>query len=133
MTISRWFLGIVSILMLVGFVGCGGFVGDGGGSTGQVEQPDTGSCILDCTSGEHFSCSAPCSTNGTTLTCPDGTRSCPAQCVPTTCSDASAQCGTISDGCGGTLSCGTCPSGKQCRFNQCLAVCSSGRTDCCQD
>jgi hypothetical protein len=34
--------------------------------------------------------------------------------MPTTCAAASAQCGTLSDGCGGTLDCGSCPSGQPC-------------------
>src|SRR5207247_793303 len=33
-------------------------------------------------------------------------RSC---CVPTTCAAQGVSCGTISNGCGGTLDCGTCP------------------------
>lgn len=32
-------------------------------------------------------------------------------CVPTTCAAASATCGMVADGCGGTLDCGVCPSG----------------------
>lgn len=35
-------------------------------------------------------------------------------CTPTTCAALGATCGTPSDGCGGTLSCGTCPTGKIC-------------------
>jgi hypothetical protein len=30
-------------------------------------------------------------------------------CVPTSCASEGASCGTIADGCGGTLDCGTCP------------------------
>src|ERR1019366_1240412 len=32
-------------------------------------------------------------------------------CAPTTCAAQGRNCGTISDGCGGTLSCGTCATG----------------------
>jgi hypothetical protein len=35
-------------------------------------------------------------------------------CTPTTCAAHNATCGTIPDGCGGTLSCGTCPTGSTC-------------------
>lgn len=35
-------------------------------------------------------------------------------CVPTTCAIAGASCGVIGDGCGGTLSCGSCSSGRVC-------------------
>lgn len=37
-----------------------------------------------------------------------------AQCVPTTCSALSRTCGSASDGCGGTLSCGSCDVGYSC-------------------
>ncbi len=44
-------------------------------------------------------------------------------CTPTTC--GTAVCGSKSDGCGGTLSCGTCASGQTCNSsNQCVASCS---------
>ncbi|HSQ67924.1 MAG TPA: hypothetical protein VLM85_32160 [Polyangiaceae bacterium] len=35
-------------------------------------------------------------------------------CTPTTCAAQGKNCGTISDGCGGTLSCGTCTSPQTC-------------------
>jgi hypothetical protein len=35
-------------------------------------------------------------------------------CVPTTCVGLGFQCGQFSDGCGGTLSCGTCGTGQAC-------------------
>lgn len=35
-------------------------------------------------------------------------------CTPTTCAAAGAQCGTISDGCGGTLTCGDCTAPDVC-------------------
>lgn len=35
-------------------------------------------------------------------------------CVPITCDDVGAECGSIPDGCGGKLSCGTCSTGSQC-------------------
>ncbi len=46
-------------------------------------------------------------------------------CTPTTCSALGAQCGSASNGCGGTLSCGTCGSGLSCNAsNQCVASCT---------
>lgn len=48
-----------------------------------------------------------------------------AACVPTTCAAAGATCGSISDGCGGTLTCGTCGAGYTCGGTnscQCSAV-----------
>lgn len=42
-------------------------------------------------------------------------------CVPVTCSSLGKQCGSWSDGCGSTIYCGTCPSGKTCDTNgQCV-------------
>ncbi|RKG99036.1 hypothetical protein D7V97_32220 [Corallococcus sp. CA053C] len=35
-------------------------------------------------------------------------------CIPTSCTSQGAVCGTVSDGCGGTLACGTCGSGLIC-------------------
>jgi hypothetical protein len=35
-------------------------------------------------------------------------------CTPRTCAAAGVDCGPASDGCGGALSCGTCPSGQYC-------------------
>src|SRR5215467_4958002 len=39
-------------------------------------------------------------------------------CTPTSCATQSATCGTISDGCGGVLTCGTCPGGQTCSGNK---------------
>lgn len=35
-------------------------------------------------------------------------------CEPITCADAGANCGTIPDGCGGKIACGTCAAGEKC-------------------
>jgi hypothetical protein len=43
-------------------------------------------------------------------------------CSPLTCSGLSYTCGTASDGCGGTLSCGSCASGYTCSSGSCTAV-----------
>jgi hypothetical protein len=46
-----------------------------------------------------------------------------ADCQPiTTCYNALATCGIASDGCGGTLNCGTCPSGEVCTNNNCYSA-----------
>lgn len=47
-----------------------------------------------------------------------------APCVPQSCEDRSAECGTLSDGCGRTLNCGFCDSTSECQNNQCVC------TDC---
>jgi cellobiose epimerase len=46
-------------------------------------------------------------------------------CTPATCTSLGAACGTPSNGCGGTLSCGTCPTGQTCNASfQCVASCT---------
>lgn len=46
-------------------------------------------------------------------------------CTPTTCSALGATCGSPSDGCGGTLACGTCATGQTCNASfQCVATCT---------
>jgi hypothetical protein len=49
-------------------------------------------------------------------------------CQPFACSDLGAQCGTIGDGCGGTLDCGTCASGDSCSLNMCCPAGTSWST-----
>lgn len=52
----------------------------------------------------------------------------PPVCTPLLCSDVNAECGTISDGCGGTVNCGPCPDGEGCGAgglaNQCSGLCT---------
>ncbi|WP_257462748.1 Ig-like domain-containing protein [Archangium lipolyticum] len=44
-------------------------------------------------------------------------------CTPTTCAAQGKNCGTLSDGCGGTLNCGTCSSGQACSpLNVCVST-----------
>jgi hypothetical protein len=42
-------------------------------------------------------------------------------CVPTTCAAQGATCGSVPDGCYGTLQCGECGPGQVCSGNQCVA------------
>lgn len=44
-------------------------------------------------------------------------------CVPKDC--GSMICGTADDGCGGTISCGSCPSGYTCSADQTVCLCSN--------
>jgi hypothetical protein len=49
-----------------------------------------------------------------------GSTAAEVSCEPiTTCYNAGFTCGTGSNGCGGTLSCGNCPSGQVCNNNNC--------------
>ncbi len=51
-------------------------------------------------------------------------------CVPKTCADLGVECGLAGDGCGGILTCGTCPNGKQCGAigapSKCVAAVPTG-------
>jgi hypothetical protein len=47
-------------------------------------------------------------------------------CVPTTCAALGDNCGSVSDGCGGTLSCGTCTSPQTCGGGGTANVCGGG-------
>jgi len=44
-------------------------------------------------------------------------------CTPATCSGLGHQCGTWSDGCGGTLNCGTCAANQTCQSGHCVSAC----------
>ncbi|HEX3479764.1 MAG TPA: BACON domain-containing carbohydrate-binding protein [Kofleriaceae bacterium] len=44
-------------------------------------------------------------------------------CVPTTCAAQAKDCGTLSDGCGGTLTCGTCTGAETCGAGGIANVC----------
>jgi hypothetical protein len=47
-------------------------------------------------------------------------------CTPTTCAAQKATCGSISDGCGGTLTCGSCTSPQTCGGGGVANVCGGG-------
>jgi hypothetical protein len=51
-------------------------------------------------------------------------------CTPTTCAAASKNCGTIPDGCGGTLNCGICTFPNTCGGSGVPNVCSCTPTTC---
>jgi len=52
-------------------------------------------------------------------------------CTPTTCTAQGKNCGTISDGCGGTLNCGsTCPANQTCGGGGTANVCGCTPTTC---
>jgi hypothetical protein len=54
-------------------------------------------------------------------------------CTPKTCATLAAQCGTIGDGCGGTLDCGTCNFGDVCTNNSCVCAPYCGSRECGSD
>ena len=56
----------------------------------------------------------------------DGGKAGSGGCVPTSCSAESKNCGVISDGCGQTLDCGACSTGKTCGGGGIANVCGVG-------
>lgn len=74
---------------------------------------------VDCASGDRC-VNHNCRTPGTSSPGTD------AGCIPATCLSSSKNCGVIADGCGGTVSCGTCPSGEGCGAGGIANVCAAG-------
>ena len=84
---------------------------------------DADPCTEDVITGSADTCDLVCSTTPITA-CVDGDMCCPESCstdmdndcacVPTTCESAGNNCGTLDDGCGQILDCGTCPSQESC-------------------
>ncbi len=66
-----------------------------------------------------------CGGGGTSFQCGSGGGG---TCTPLTCAMLGSNCGTIGDGCGGTLSCGTCATGMSCGAGGVAGVC--GATTC---
>src|SRR5262249_4005759 len=52
--------------------------------------------------------------------CDETTPPPPPTCTPTTCGALGYTCGSWPDGCGGTITCGTCPAGKYCSAGACV-------------
>ena len=63
----------------------------------------------------------------TVVACSDdsGTKP-PTGCVPTTCQSAQKNCGSLPDGCGGVLTCGSCTGSQSCGAGGVANVCGSG-------
>ncbi|VVB82737.1 Uncharacterised protein [uncultured archaeon] len=51
-------------------------------------------------------------------------------CTPKTCLEIGKTCGSWSNGCSSNLDCGTCPSGQQCIYGQCINNCLASRATC---
>jgi hypothetical protein len=60
----------------------------------------------------------------------DATLAPPAACMPATCQSLGRNCGSVADGCGGTLPCGTCSGGLSCGGSGVPGVCGSPVASC---
>ena len=49
-------------------------------------------------------------------------------CTPMTLCPTGTQCGPISNGCGGTLNCGSCPAGMMCSAGKCASATCTPKT-----
>lgn len=92
---------------------------------------DGDACTIDGSSGSASLCNKVC-THQEITACQDGDGCCAAgctsandddcTCTPRSCADIGATCGDADDGCGGTLSCGTCSGARSCQNNTCVDV-----------
>ncbi len=114
----------------LGGASCGS-LGRGTGTLGcsdNCQQFDTTGCSSGCTPecggrecGPDPACGSSCGTCGADELCSsDGM----CVCQPTTCAEAGAQCGSIDDGCGGTLDCGGCDGATECGAGGTPNVCA---------
>jgi len=126
--------------------GCGGTLSCGSCVAGQtcssgvcVAAPPSGCSHSECTSGTKLtgSCSSCaqtvcatdsyCCNNSWDATCVNEAKSmcgslCSTACTPSTCASLGKNCGSVANGCGGTLSCGTCAAGQTCSNNTCVTA-----------
>ncbi len=128
-------LAALEALLLIAVTACGGaspspnIAADDEVKSDPVPSTDAGVAsplpiTLSSNSGSSCSADQPaagcaCEQVGKTMACDNGgVRTCvqsgesatwgPCNCTPTTCKALGADCGSVSDGCGGTLECGTC-------------------------
>lgn len=83
-----------------------------------------GGCIEDRPNvpeeGCRLGCGEPCPVlEGDTATCTEDGMCDVLSCTPATCETLGAMCGDQDDGCGGTVSCGTCEGGTECTDGMC--------------
>jgi hypothetical protein len=128
--------------------GCGGTLSCGTCPSNQVcgsnnvctTPPPVSSCThSECSSGTKLpsSCSACtqkvcssdpycCNFSWDSICANEGKSMCTAcgapSCAPTSCSALGKNCGSVGDGCGGTLSCGSCATGQACTNNVCTTT-----------
>jgi RHS repeat-associated protein len=115
---------------------CNGIDDDCNGISDEDYVPAPSSCgVGACTSQGTISCvggvvvdSCVPGTPGSTDGCGGGDEDCDGYvdedcCVPTTCAGQQANCGSVSDGCGGTLDCGTCSAPETCGGGGASNVC----------
>ncbi len=128
----RVLAGVGLFLLWVVSVGCSGPASQCTASTCGGCCDSAGICQLGSTAQACGTFGQACVACGLGLSCNAGFCSGGAgggggSCVPATCMSLGKNCGTLSDGCGGTLSCGTCEvSGESCGGAGTANVCGPG-------
>jgi hypothetical protein len=117
-----------------GFADCDSAPGNGC-ETSLAAVQSCGGCGVACaasTACTSYSCvNAACTATNAAVgtTCAGGTcnglGSCVAACSPRTCPQLGIGCGSVGDGCGGTLQCGTCPGGQTCGGGGITGICGT--------
>jgi hypothetical protein len=126
----------------------GGSSGGGGGSCASAYSQSN--CLsyaqgtVVSSGGHNWTCSnGNCANCSGYSSCAPGGSGCPwgavwtddgacggGSCTPTTCSAQGKNCGSIGDGCGGTLNCGSCSSSQTCGGSGTANVCGCTPTTC---
>lgn len=82
-----------------------------------------------CVAGAGYQCLAHGQPSASPFACPQPPPV--TTCTPKTCAGLNTVCGPVSDGCGGTLECGTCPGASRCVSGQCeVDVCAQAGAVC---
>jgi hypothetical protein len=114
--------------------GCGGTI-----TCDPIDKDgDNCDCLVDCNDNDPNIRPSNCNgdgiikidqeCDGIDSDCSEGVGGCEPLCADFECAGAGLQCGTLPDGCGGTLECGPCDSGG-CIFGQCCAAVQGCLTD----
>ncbi|RLD10090.1 MAG: hypothetical protein DRI44_06920, partial [Chlamydiae bacterium] len=84
------------------------------------------SCISGLCQCDYVECDSACCDNGQTCY----SANC---CTPKTCSQQGYECGSQTDTCGNTISCGSCGSNEECKNGKCRCEFEECGGDCCDD
>src|SRR5262245_22917974 len=91
---------------------------------GRTPVEGNRACIL----GEYTACTCNNGGVGAQVCSAEGTLGpcvCTDDCLPATCASLHKGCGAVPDGCGGYVSCGTCPDGETCGGGGAANVCGA--------
>src|SRR5258708_2214519 len=91
----------------------------------------SGTCYAGTTNAACGSGGGACQSCSGYQTCGGGGMANVCRCTPTTsCASQGLLCGTATDNCGNSLSCGSCGYGLTCSNGRCVSICPSGTQFC---